>query len=252
MKHPRRWNVTIPMIGLQKWLHTQNSHQKWWTPEIYLGTQKKKILSVWRAVTLRQNLQVKLAVSQSQYADTGLTSSRSDRITPGAWQDSHQRTMFQVTCMTWWRKKRKGFPDLPLSRPPRWLKIERNILAVRGVSWPNLVSADCLIDISIMDPGNESCSACWPAGHLAWQKLVTLDITRKLFNHFLMLPMSVGTIDFYHFIPLSLTLTSTGGRKVSAKQNLLALFSRTLFDCSTWNLIWCESNLSWTSRYDFV
>ena len=32
----------------------------------------------------------------------------------------------------------------------------------------------------------------------------------------------IGTIDFYHFIPLSLTLTLPGGHKVSAKQNLLA------------------------------
>ena len=29
--------------------------------------------------------------------------------------------------------------------------------------------------------------------------------------------MFVGTIDFYHFIPLSLTLTLAGGHKVSAK-----------------------------------
>ena len=40
------------------------------------------------------------------------------------------------------------------------------------------------------------------------------NITRKL----------PGTIDFYHFIPLSLALTLPGGHKVSAKQNVLASF----------------------------
>ena len=32
----------------------------------------------------------------------------------------------------------------------------------------------------------------------------------------------IGTIYFYHFIPLSLALTLPGGHKVSAKQNRLA------------------------------
>ena len=40
--------------------------------------------------------------------------------------------------------------------------------------------------------------------------------------------MLIGTIDFYHFVPLSLTLTLPGGDKVSAKQNLLASFIRML------------------------
>ena len=44
-----------------------------------------------------------------------------------------------------------------------------------------------------------------------------------------MLILVIGTIDFYHFIPLSVTLTLLGGHKVSAKENLLALFSRSLF-----------------------
>ena len=42
--------------------------------------------------------------------------------------------------------------------------------------------------------------------------------------------MLIGNIDFYHFIPLSLTLTLLGGHKVSAKQNLLAAFSGCLFN----------------------
>ena len=37
--------------------------------------------------------------------------------------------------------------------------------------------------------------------------------------------MLISTIDFYHFIPCSLTLTLPGGHKVNAKQKLLALFS---------------------------
>ena len=44
--------------------------------------------------------------------------------------------------------------------------------------------------------------------------------------------MLIVTIDFYHFIPLSLTLTSPTCHKVSAKQNLLASFSHTLFTLS--------------------
>ena len=39
----------------------------------------------------------------------------------------------------------------------------------------------------------------------------------------------MGTIDFYCFIPLSLTVTLAGRHKVSAKQNLLASFIHTLF-----------------------
>ena len=39
--------------------------------------------------------------------------------------------------------------------------------------------------------------------------------------------MFIGTYGFYHFIPLSVTLTLAGGHKVSTKQNLLASFSYT-------------------------
>ena len=51
-----------------------------------------------------------------------------------------------------------------------------------------------------------------------------------------------GTIDFYHFIPLSLTLTFPEGHKVSAKPNLLALFSHTLSNWSGWHLCGVEAN----------
>ena len=43
-----------------------------------------------------------------------------------------------------------------------------------------------------------------------------------------MADMLIGTVDFYHFIPLSVNLTVAGSHKVSAKQNLLASFSCTL------------------------
>ena len=59
--------------------------------------------------------------------------------------------------------------------------------------------------------------------------------------------MLIGTIDFNHFIPLSLTLTLPGGHMISAKENLLAVFSPTLFICWGWNLMLWWSNWSWRS-----
>ena len=60
-------------------------------------------------------------------------------------------------------------------------------------------------------------------------KTLTLDIMRKIFVNFLFIPtMLIGTIDLYHFIPLLVTFTLTGGHKVSTKQNLLASFCCTL------------------------
>ena len=58
--------------------------------------------------------------------------------------------------------------------------------------------------------------------------------------------MLIGTMDFCHFIPLSLTLTLPGGHKVSTKQNLLASFSWPLFIWSGWR--WW-SHWSWTSCF---
>ena len=42
----------------------------------------------------------------------------------------------------------------------------------------------------------------------------------------------LSTIDFYHFMLHSLTLALPGGHKVGTKQNLLASFSRRLFNWS--------------------
>ena len=41
--------------------------------------------------------------------------------------------------------------------------------------------------------------------------------------------MLIDSIDFYNLIPLSMTLTVPGGHKVSAKQDLFASFSPTIF-----------------------
>ena len=72
-----------------------------------------------------------------------------------------------------------------------------------------------------MDLCIEPFSACLltgqPSGHVA--KTLTLDIEHKLFNQI----FHACHVYRYHFIPLSLTFTSPGGHKVSAKQNLLAI-----------------------------
>ena len=57
----------------------------------------------------------------------------------------------------------------------------------------------------------------------------------------------IGTIDFCHFIPLSLTLSLPGAHKGSMKQNLLGSFSPTLCIWSGWNLMWWWSSSSWLS-----
>ena len=48
--------------------------------------------------------------------------------------------------------------------------------------------------------------------------------------------MLIGTIDYYHFTPLSVTLSLAGGFKVKAKQNLLASFFCTLFNTWVWTI----------------
>ena len=59
----------------------------------------------------------------------------------------------------------------------------------------------------------------WPAGQPYYiAKTFTLDITYKIFNHFFPIQtMLTGTIAFYHFISVSLTLTFRKGHKVSTK-----------------------------------
>ena len=79
-------------------------------------------------------------------------------------------------------------------------------------------------------------------------KTLTLDMTHKLITNFFHThAMLTDTVDFYHFMHLSVTLTSAGGHKVGGKQNLLASFSWTLFNYSEWNMIWHWRNSFWVS-----
>ena len=67
------------------------------------------------------------------------------------------------------------------------------------------------------------------ASCLVWQKLNIRHIRQTVQSNFAIPTMLTGAIDFYHFIPLSLTLTLSRGHSITAKQNLLASFSPTLF-----------------------
>ena len=83
-------------------------------------------------------------------------------------------------------------------------------------------------------------------------KTLTLDTTCKPFNQIFVIPaVLIGNLDYYRFKPFSLTFTLPGGRKVNAKQNLLASFSCTLFNWSGWNLVWCWGKSSLASCYYF-
>ena len=65
-------------------------------------------------------------------------------------------------------------------------------------------------------------------GHLLRKKLKwTLQETVQ--SNFSIPAMLIGTIDFYHFMSLSLALALPGGHKLSAKQNLLVSCSPPLF-----------------------
>ena len=91
-----------------------------------------------------------------------------------------------------------------------------------------------------MDLCNQS-SASWPSLVMkTWTLTLYVNFPVKFFFIFAML---TGTIDLYHFIPLSVTLTLALGHKVCAKQSLVASFPCTLFNWSGWNLM-CGSNPS--------
>ena len=62
----------------------------------------------------------------------------------------------------------------------------------------------------------------WPAGHV--KNFNVGHYTQTVQSNIFIPAMLIGTIDFYHFLQFSLTLTLPGGRKVSAKQNLLISF----------------------------
>ena len=67
--------------------------------------------------------------------------------------------------------------------------------------------------------------ASQPAGHSLWQLALMLDIGYKHWVSILFMPaMHIGTTDFSHFIPPSVTLILVGNHKNCAKRNLVALF----------------------------
>ena len=78
-----------------------------------------------------------------------------------------------------------------------------------------------------MDLCNESCSSAWSAV-LHGKNFNVEDYSQTLHTNLFLPAVLIGTNDFFHCIPFSLTLTLPGGYKVRMKQNLLALFSTTL------------------------
>ena len=78
-------------------------------------------------------------------------------------------------------------------------------------------------EVSNTAPLDVCCWFIWLSGCLNWQKLLCWTLHANCSTKFLFIPtMHIGTIDFYNFIPFSLTLTLPWGHKVSTKQNLLA------------------------------
>ena len=63
--------------------------------------------------------------------------------------------------------------------------------------------------------------------------------------------MCIGTINFYHFTWILVTLTVAGGHKVCRKHKLLTAVSWTLFSWWAWSSAWCWGNIGWTSWYYF-
>ena len=78
-----------------------------------------------------------------------------------------------------------------------------------------------------MDKCFELCLCGWPAV-LRGKSFSVGQYRQAVQPNFFLPAMLIGTIDFKHFVLLSLTLTLPGGLKVSAMQNLLASFSHTL------------------------
>ena len=90
----------------------------------------------------------------------------------------------------------------------------------------------------------------WPAGGPAVLQSKNFNIglnTQTVQPNFFIPAMLMGTIEFYPFVVISLTLTLPRGHNVSTKQNLSASFSPTLFIWSGWNLMRWWSNPGWTS-----
>ena len=97
-----------------------------------------------------------------------------------------------------------------------------------------------------------------PAGRPSWvAKTLTVGYYTQTFQAFqttlFTFAMLIGTIDYYHFILLSLTLTFPGGHKANAKNDHLAVIFHTLFSWSGLDLMWRWRNSSGTfGCYDWV
>ena len=101
-----------------------------------------------------------------------------------------------------------------------------------------------------MDLCNESCLTVWRASHPSVLRGKNFNVghyTQTVQPNCFTPAMLIGTIDFFHSIPLSRTFTWPGFHNFRAKQNILASFSCTLFIWSGWNLIWWWSISSSTA-----
>ena len=73
------------------------------------------------------------------------------------------------------------------------------------------------------------CNESWLTGRFAWQNFNIGHYMQTVQPNLFIPAMLIGTIDFYNVMLLSLTLTVPGSHNVSAKYNLSAAFSYTLF-----------------------
>ena len=144
---------------------------------------------------------------------------------------------------------------------PRWIQLILNLGFITIESFDTTTPVFITRALTILQPPILGHSLTWEGDvschKAAWSFSVALAIlclfwclpvlhgknfnighTCKYFSEFLWIrAMLVGTIDFYHFMPLSLTFTLAEGCKVSSKPNLLAfdfIFSHTL------QLIWMK------------
>ena len=93
------------------------------------------------------------------------------------------------------------------------------VLVVVGVFDP------CIMWICVM---SRVCLAGLPAGILTWQSQ-HWTLYANFSAKFSIYAMLTGIIGFYHFMPLSLILTFSGGHMISTEQNVLSSFSLILF-----------------------
>ena len=67
----------------------------------------------------------------------------------------------------------------------------------------------------------------WLAGCLAWQKVSIGHYTQTILPNVFIPAMLIGTIDFYHFMPFTLTLTLPWGQAQHEAKSIGFIFSHT-------------------------